>query len=79
MSPLIRRGYEGQLNDEDVWQLGYEFQHEFLHRHFADLEGSVTKRLIVANGLDIVINSGLAIVQTVACKSISRCLRPLFV
>ena len=69
MSPLIGTGYARQLNDDDVWSLGYEFQHNLLHNQFADLEGSVTKRLLVANGQDIVINFVLAVVESVASKS----------
>ncbi|KAL8825840.1 MAG: hypothetical protein Q9191_004169 [Dirinaria sp. TL-2023a] len=66
MSPLIRTGYSRQLNDDDVWSLGYEFQHDLLHNQFADLGGSVTKRLLVANSQDIVINFVLAVIETVA-------------
>lgn len=73
MSPLIGTGYARQLNDEDVWRLGYEFQHELLHNHFTDLEGSVTKRLLLANSQDVIINFVLAIVESVAGEFTFHC------
>lgn len=66
MSPLISLGAERQLNEEDVWSLGREFEHRLLHERFKELKGSITKRLLVANGLDLVITSLLAILESIA-------------
>ncbi len=66
MAPLISLGAERQLNEEDVWGLGWEFQHRLLHERFKELKGSITKRLLVANGLDLVITSLLAVIELIA-------------
>lgn len=66
MSPLISRGYKNRLNDEDVWFLPYDFQHERLHLLFRDLKGSIIKRLILANGLDLIIITFLGLIETAA-------------
>ncbi|KAL3418857.1 ABC bile acid, partial [Phlyctema vagabunda] len=66
MSPLIVLGNQRQLNDEDVWSLSYEFQHRMLHDRFRELTGSVLKRLLVANGVDLVIISLLSIIELIA-------------
>jgi hypothetical protein len=66
MAPLMSIGNKRQLNDEDVWQLGYEFQHRMLHDTFRELNGSVLGRLFRANGLDLVIISGLSMFELVA-------------
>jgi hypothetical protein len=66
MAPLMSIGNKRQLNDEDVWQLGYEFQHRMLHDTFRELKGSVLGRLFKANGLDLVIISGLSMFELVA-------------
>ncbi|KAK5000069.1 hypothetical protein LTR66_001016 [Elasticomyces elasticus] len=66
MTPLISLGKTRQLNDEDVWNLGYEFQHRKLHDAFRELRGSVVKRLLRANGLDLVITSLLGVVELLA-------------
>ena len=55
MAPLMSVGSSRQLNDEDVWDLGYEFKHSLLSEKFRELKGSVLKRLLVANGLDLVV------------------------
>lgn len=68
MSPLIRLGSARQLNDEDVWGLGFEFQHRFLHDNFRELRGSVVRRLFAANGIDLVITTFLAILESVASR-----------
>lgn len=68
MSPLISLASARQLNDEDVWSLGLEFQHEKLHANFRELKGSVVKRLFVANGLDCVVTTFLGILELVASK-----------
>ena len=68
MSPLIHRGSSKQLNDEDVWSLSFEFQHKGLHESFRLLKGSVVKRLLIANGLDLIIMTTLAILECLASK-----------
>ncbi|KAK4134040.1 hypothetical protein BT67DRAFT_305322 [Trichocladium antarcticum] len=64
MSPLINIGYRRQLHDEDVWFLGYEFQHTRLHALFRELPGTVLTRLLKANGLDLILTSVLAVLET---------------
>lgn len=66
MGPMIKVGKKRQMQFEDVWSLGYEFQHTRLHEHFRLLKGSVLKRLMVANGVDLIITSLLGIVEMVA-------------
>ncbi|KAI0382025.1 canalicular multispecific organic anion transporter 1 [Hypomontagnella monticulosa] len=66
LSTLISRGYKNQLNDEDVWLLPYDFQHERLHILFRDLKGSIVKRLVMANGLDLIIITCLGLIETAA-------------
>ncbi|KAI0842193.1 canalicular multispecific organic anion transporter 1 [Hypoxylon sp. FL0890] len=66
MGPLISRGYRNQLNDEDVWLLPYDFQHKRLHLLFRDLKGSIIKRLVLANGLDLIIITFLGLIETAA-------------
>lgn len=63
MAPLISIGRKRQLNESDVWFLGFEFQHRRLHEKFRRLRGSVISRLLQANGVDIFIISVFAIVQ----------------
>jgi hypothetical protein len=71
MKPLISLGNARQLNDEDVWLLSYEFQHRILHDRFRELKGSVLRRLVEANGLDLIIISVLSIIELFAstCSS----------
>lgn len=66
MWPLISLGSARQLNDEDVWSLGFEFQHRHLHDKFREMKGSVVKRLLAANGLDLVFISVLGILESLA-------------
>ncbi|KAL8971225.1 MAG: hypothetical protein Q9183_001149 [Haloplaca sp. 2 TL-2023] len=66
MAPLISIGYKRQLNDEDVWSLSYEFQHQILHENFRELSGSVVRRLLSANGLDLAILSCLGILESLS-------------
>ena len=66
MAPMIKIGSKRQLNDEDVWSLPYEFQHTHLHNTFRDLNGTVVRRLLRANWIDIALLSVLAIVEMVA-------------
>jgi hypothetical protein len=68
MAPLISLGNARQLNDDDVWFLGYEFQHRKLHDRFRELQGSVLSRLLEANGIDLFIISILAIIEQFASE-----------
>lgn len=64
MAPLIKIGYKRQLHNEDVWFLAYEFQHSRLHILFRELSGTVFTRLLKANGLDLLITTCLAVLET---------------
>ncbi|KAK8056339.1 ABC transporter [Apiospora rasikravindrae] len=66
LKPLLRKGYRKQLDDGDVWLLPYEFQHDRLHQLFGALQGSLIKRLMLANGLDLIIITCLALVESAA-------------
>ena len=68
MSPLISVGSARQLDDKDVWSLSFEFQHKALHETFRLLKGTVVKRLLVANGIDLVIITVLATLETLSCR-----------
>ncbi|GAD94957.1 ABC transporter [Paecilomyces variotii No. 5] len=63
MAPLISIGRKRQLDEQDVWFLGFEFQHRRLHEKFRRLRGSVLARVLRANGLDVFIICAIAIVQ----------------
>ncbi|PWY91365.1 hypothetical protein BO94DRAFT_564732 [Aspergillus sclerotioniger CBS 115572] len=65
MAPLISIGRSRQLQEDDVWFLGFEFQHRRLHEKFRKLRGSVIGRLLHANGIDVLIITTIAIVQMV--------------
>jgi hypothetical protein len=69
MAPLIKRGIAGKIDDENVWDLGYEFKHERLHNSFRALKGSVTRRILIANGADLVRTTTLSLIQLVASTS----------
>ena len=58
-------GKKRQLDEDDVWYLGFEFQHKRLHEKFRQLQGSVLSRLLQANGIDIFIISAISIVQMI--------------
>ena len=68
MAPLIAIGSVRQLQDEDIWDLAYEFQHAILHIHFRELPGTVVQRLFGANGVDLIITTFLAILESLASK-----------
>ena len=68
MSPLISVGYSRQLNDDDVWRLAFEFQHRHLHDRFRELKGTVVRRLLIANGIDLLITTFLGILESLASK-----------
>ncbi|OHE90946.1 ABC transporter [Colletotrichum orchidophilum] len=77
MAPMISKGYEKQLHNEDVWQLPFDFQHERLHGLFHELRGSMTVKLFSANGLDLIIQSFLGIVECAAALSVPMLLQQL--
>ena len=66
MNPLIALGRKRQLDDPDVWTLGLEFQHRRLHHAFRELQGTVLRRLLEANGVDLVITGTLGILEMLA-------------
>jgi hypothetical protein len=68
MAPLIQEGYKRQLNDEDVWDLPWEFKHARLHATFRKLSGSVTRKIFVANGMDVIRTTIISVVRLVASK-----------
>ncbi|KAL4916876.1 integral peroxisomal membrane peroxin-domain-containing protein [Aspergillus aurantiobrunneus] len=65
MAPLMTLGKKRQLDEGDVWYLGYEFQHKRLHEKFRQLRGSVLRRLLRANGIDLVIISTISILRLI--------------
>ncbi|KAF2199205.1 ABC bile acid transporter-like protein [Delitschia confertaspora ATCC 74209] len=66
LTSLISVGVKKQINDEDVWDLPYEFKHRRLHNAFRNLQGSVTRRLLQANGMDLVFTTSLGLVELTA-------------
>ena len=66
MNPLIALGKSRQLNDNDVWSLGYEFHHRKLHEAFRELRGSVVIRLLKANGIDLLLISSISTIGLLA-------------
>ena len=66
VAPLMRLGNKRQLDEEDVWSLGYEFQHRHLHEAFRQLHGTVLLRVLRANWIDLVILTLLAFVELAA-------------
>ncbi|KAF9876377.1 ABC bile acid [Colletotrichum karsti] len=77
MGPMIARGSEKQLHETDVWQLPFEFQHDRLHTLFRDLRGTMMTKLISANGMDLIIQSCLGMIETAANLSIPLLLKQL--
>lgn len=69
MAPLISTGKYRQLHEPDVWYLPFEFQHKKLDEKFRQLNGSVVRRLLQANGIDVVILTLIAIVQMICSMS----------
>lgn len=69
MGPLIRKGITRKMDDEDVWDLGWEFKHARLHEAFRKLEGSVTRRIFMANGMDALRTTSLNLLRLCASKS----------
>ncbi|KAL6710910.1 hypothetical protein ACN47E_006785 [Coniothyrium glycines] len=69
MEPLIQKGVKREMDDEDVWDLGWEFKHARLHEAFRSLEGSVTRKIFVANGMDVLRTTGLNVIRLAATLS----------
>lgn len=69
MGPLIQKGITRKMDDEDVWDLGWEFKHARLHEAFRKLEGSVTRRIFIANGMDALRTTSLNLLRLCASKS----------
>lgn len=69
MGPLIEKGITRKMDDEDVWDLGWEFKHARLHEAFRKLEGSVTRRIFIANGMDALRTTSLNLLRLCASKS----------
>ena len=68
MGPLIQKGITRKMDDEDVWDLGWEFKHARLHDAFRKLEGSVTRRVFVANGMDALRTTSLNLLRLCASE-----------
>lgn len=69
MKPLIKIGKTHQMEDSDTWDLGWEFKHARLHDAFRTLEGSVTRKVFVANGMDLLLTTLFNMVKLCASKS----------
>ena len=69
MEPLIKKGVTRQMEDEDIWDLGWEFKHARLHDAFRKLQGSVAMRVFVANGMDLIRTTLLNVVRMCASES----------
>lgn len=63
IAPLITIGNKQQVEESNVWLLGYQFQHRRLHEAFRVLRGTVTRRLLQANGTDVSILTLTAFIQ----------------
>lgn len=64
MAPIVKTGCQRQLEDQDVWNLPLEFQHDRLHRLFRDVKGSVLVRLLKANAPDLILTTFLGILES---------------
>ena len=69
MAPLISKGRQRQLDEDDVWTLGYEFKHKTLHEKFRLVRGSVVGRLLRANGIDVFIIVMIATAQMICGRN----------
>jgi hypothetical protein len=65
---MIQEGYKRQLDDGDIWDLPWEFKHGRLHRTFRRLQGSVTRRIFVANGMDVIRTTSMGVLRLVASE-----------
>ncbi|KAJ5769549.1 hypothetical protein N7520_004108, partial [Penicillium odoratum] len=77
MAPIMSLARKRQLNESDVWSLGFEFQHKRLHEKFRRMGGSVLARALKANFLDLIIISTITIVQLICSFSTPVLLRLL--
>jgi hypothetical protein len=68
LEPLLTVGKTGKLSEEGVWSLGYEFQHKRLNDMFRQLRGSVVRRTVRANGVDLIITSLLGLIDALCGK-----------
>jgi hypothetical protein len=68
VSPLLAVGNKRQLQKEDVWCLGFEFQNGRLARAFRELRGSLFRRLLKANGIDCCILVLTSLIQLLCGK-----------
>ena len=66
MSPMLKLAKVRQLEETDVWALPHDFQHQLLHDRFRELKGTVIRRLVVANAIDIIIIIFLGLIELVA-------------
>jgi hypothetical protein len=76
VSPLLAVGNERQLQKEDVWLLGFEFQNGRLAWAFRELRGSVFRRLLKANGIDCCILVLTSFIQLFCGKYLPSLARP---
>lgn len=65
VSPLLSLARQRQLNGDDIWLLPYEFQHTLLHDTFRHMKGSVLRRILAANWIDLVILTILEITELI--------------
>lgn len=73
--PLLAVGKERQMQNEDVWLLGYDFQTRRLADAFREIRGStVLRRLLRANGIDCCVLVLMAFIQLFCGMSILGCL-----
>lgn len=64
--PIAKLSLTREIDEEDVWQLPFDFQHKRLYMAFRELKGKLLICLIEANGLDLFISTVLAVVERVA-------------
>jgi len=77
MGSLVQVGTKRQIQADDVWKLGYEFQHHHLHNKFRDTKGSVIWRLVKANWVDMAVMTFTALVELSANYSAPLLLQKL--
>lgn len=76
--PLARICRRRDITVDDFWQLPLEFQHRRLYVAFGELRGNLLPRLARANGLDLVVATALAFVDTVGEVSVIRLTAQLY-
>lgn len=62
---LLAVGSAKKLDFEDVWTLAFEFRHRPIFDRFRTLPGSVLRRLLAANGRDVLITSLISTIETI--------------